>query len=157
MNGDPEWFDQKLQELERTAADIERKRLARFLLRLFIAALVLCLVMFAYTANAAKVDVHWVNATMNTDGSPLTDLVSVKVEWGSCTASNGFGTLQAAITVPAALLTTSIYPTGLSKVCARAYSINAQDVSSAASNVASKTLLSTLGKPVSLGQPIILE
>lgn len=156
MSNDQEWFDQKLQQLEQTAADVERKRLAKFLLRLFVVALAVCLVMFAFTAHAAKVTVTWTNPTANTDGTLLTNLAHTRVEWGSCNGT-AFGVLQSFILVNAPLATTPIYPTGLAKVCVRGFAVNTDGVSSDASNVANKTLLSTPGKPVSLGQPIILE
>lgn len=103
-------------------------------------------------AHAAKLPVSWIPPVTNDDGSTLTDLKFIRVEWGSCVGS-AFGVLQASITVPGSVTQTSIYPTGLTKVCIRAFAINAAGAQSSSSNVASK-VLSTLGKPQVLGQPI---
>lgn len=111
-------------------------------------------------ARAAKVPVELVTPTQNTDGTPLTDLAKVTIEWGSCSGA-AFGTKQAAIdivtTKTGVQLNSFIYPTGLARVCARAYAINSKGVSSDASNVASKDLLPSTGKPVTLGAPVILK
>lgn len=121
---------------------------------LYIALLLGCGV-----AQAAKVPVSGLNPTQNTDGSSLTDLAQIRIEWGSC-VGNTFGTVQAGVvitaTVPGAKFSTFIYPTGLTKVCVRAYAINTAGVSSDASNTAFKDLLPTTGKPVTLGQPVVL-
>lgn len=112
------------------------------------------------SAHAAKITAFWTNPTQNTDGSPLTNLVAVIVEWGSCVGTQ-FGTRQAAMTVqttvPGAHLSTFIYPTGLKKVCVRAIAKNANGVTSDTSNVAPKDLLPATGKPVALGSPVILN
>lgn len=89
-------------------------------------------------AHAAKLRVTWLAPTTNTDGTPLTDLVGYRVEWGSCNADGSFGVYQAGLNVtdPTAL-GAWIYPTGLTRVCAHVFAINAQNVLSAASNTGS--------------------
>jgi hypothetical protein len=110
-------------------------------------------------AHAAKVTVLWTNPSQNTDGSSLTNLTQVRIEWGSC-VGDAFGAVQAGVAVPTttsgAELSAFIYPTGLTRVCIRAYAINAVGVSSDPSSVAIKNLLPSVGKPVTLGQPVIL-
>lgn len=111
---------------------------------------------FASTANAAKIPVSWVNPTQNNDGTPLTDLAFVRVEWGSC-AGSAFGTLQASVKAMAPANSIAIYPTGLTLVCIRAFAVNSTGVESISSNIAQKSILNTPGKPVTLGQPVILS
>lgn len=121
---------------------------------LYIALLSLCGV-----AQAAKVQVSWKNPSTNTDGTPLTDLSYVIIEWGSCIGTT-FGTMQSsrliATTESGADMTSYVYPTGLSRVCIRALAVNMAGVSSAYSNTAFKDLLPSPGKPVTLGQPVII-
>jgi hypothetical protein len=129
--------------------------LAAVLVALFVAALLL-----AGTAQAAKVAVQATNPTQNTDNSPLTDLVFIEFEWGSCNGT-AFGVKQASIrfaaTTPGAVTQGFVYPTNLTRVCIRAYAINAQSTYSDPSNIAVKDVLGTLSKPVTLGQPVILN
>lgn len=117
-----------------------------------------CLVVAA-PAFAAKVPVTWTNPSTNTDGSALTDLASVTVQWGSCSGS-AFGTLQNSVTVPTAApgaaMKTYIYPVDLSPVCVEAYATNTSGAHSAPSNVAQWTPPATLGKPEQLGALIHL-
>jgi hypothetical protein len=103
---------------------------------------------------AAKVMTAWVNPTQNTDGTPLTNLAAIRVEWGSCTGAD-FGTAQASILVAAPATSAPIYPTGLAIVCIRMYARNTAGLESAPSGVVQKTI-TTLGKPVTLDQPIII-
>lgn len=116
---------------------------------------ILVALIFVSMAYAAKVPVSWSSPTQNTDGSPLTDLSSYRIEWGTC---NGdfFGVPQASITVPASLTRGAAYPTGLNPVCIRVYAINTAGVSSAPSNAAKATLPGTIQKPITLGQPVTL-
>lgn len=122
----------------------------------------LCALLFLYSGVTlgAKVQVELVTPTQNEDGTTLTDLAQIKVSWGTCNGS-AFGTYQASVILPftqtGVKLTTFIYPTGLTRVCAVAYAINSSGVSSVASNVAWKDLLPATGKPVTLGQPVILN
>lgn len=119
----------------------------------------ICLLLACGVVQAAKVEVSWLNPTQNTDGSQLTDLAQIRLEWGSCSGS-AFGAVQAGLTVsttqPGAALKAFVYPTGLAKVCIRAYAINTAGISSEPSGTVSKTLLPTTGKPVTLGQPVVL-
>lgn len=116
---------------------------------------VLALLLLASPAFAAKVIVHWINPTTNTDGSALTNLAVIRLEWGTCVGS-AFGVLQASILAPPSAGSTPIYPTGLATVCVRAYARNTLGVESVPSNVLVVNLLPTTGKPVTLGQPIPL-
>lgn len=118
------------------------------LLLLIIAILAAAPFFAPIRAHAAKMLVSWTPPTQNTDGSPLTDLTSYRVEWGSCGPNGAFGTLQSSITVGATITSTWIYPTGLNPVCVRAYAINAQKMVSAPSAVAQGSSPPTLGKPV---------
>lgn len=118
------------------------------------------LLLLPVVAEAARFPVHWTNPTTYTDGSPLTDLASIQVEWGTCSGT-AFGQSRGAVTVPTTVpgltMSTFIEPQGLSKVCIRAFAVTAAGEKSAPSNVAVKTVAPTPGKPVTLGQPIILR
>lgn len=120
----------------------------------------LFLLALAGVAHAAKVPVEVITPTTNTDGTALTNLASVEIEWGTCNGT-AFGTKQSSIVVPTTApgvkLSSPIYPTGLTKVCVRAYAFNTQGAKSDASNVGAKDLLPKPGKPVTLDQPIILS
>jgi len=100
----------------------------RALTRLTLYWLCGCLLAAFEDAHAAKQRVVWVAPTKNTDGTPLTDLIGYRVEWGSCVGGGTFGTYQAGINVPALATTAWIYPTNLNPVCVRLYSINSKNV-----------------------------
>lgn len=120
----------------------------------------LLLFALAGTAHAAKVKVSWTNPYTNTDGSALTNLSSVEVEWGTCNGT-AFGVKQASIliatTAAGAPMTAFVYPTGMTKVCIRAFVMNTTGGRSVYSNVAVKSLLPKPAKPVTLDQPVILN
>lgn len=97
-------------------------------------------------AFAAKIRVTWVAPTQNNDGSPLTNLIGYRIEWGSCTANGAFGTFQAGINVAAPATSAWIYPTALNPVCARVYSIASGNVLSAPAYASGPTPY-TLSKP----------
>jgi hypothetical protein len=127
-------------------------------MRVLVAAMLLLL---SITASAARLPVSWDNPDTNTDGSALTDLASVYVEWGSCNPQgNDMGLVQGHTSVPTtavgAKMHTTLYPSGLTKVCIRAKALTTGGVQSSWSNVLVKDLLPVTGKPVTLGQPIQL-
>lgn len=135
-----------------------------------ISSLIL-LALFALPAHAAKILVEWVNPTtyepecdangQNCVSRPLAgDLANIRIEWGTCTANNQFGTIQSSVMVPqlpAAKTSTFIYPSGLTKTCVRGFAITVHGIQSRSSNISVKNLLPTTGKPVTLGQPVIIE
>jgi hypothetical protein len=94
-------------------------------------ALILVATLVPILAFAAKLRVTWVAPTKNIDGSPLTDLIGYRVEWGSCTSVGVFNVYQAGINVAPTALSSWIYPTGLNPVCVRIYSIATGNVLSA--------------------------
>lgn len=110
--------------------------------------LVWLLFLVAPLAHAAKMFVHWTAPTLNTDGSPLTDLTAYRVEWGSCNPDGTFGKYQSGVNVPATITRTAIYPAGLSLVCARVFAINSAGVLSDSSNVGQGTPPPTLNQPM---------
>lgn len=112
-------------------------------------ALLVCLPSFA-----AKVPVSWQDPTENTDGTKLTDLKSIRLEWGTCNGA-AFGTSQASILIPAGAMHGFVYPTGMTKCCIRAFAVNTAGALSDSSSVVSKDLVA-LGKPQILGQPVVL-
>lgn len=120
---------------------------------LYIALLFVCSV-----AQAAKVQVNWINPTKQTDGSDLTDLVYIIIEWGSCKGVV-FDVTQNSITVTTTEtgkpMSVFIYPVNLTRVCVRAQAFSSTNASDY-SNTAFKDLLPTTGKPVTLGQPVII-
>ena len=118
------------------------------MLKLLVYWLAGCILFAFEDTHAAKMFVTWAAPTQNTDGSPLTDLVSYRIEWGSCSAPNVFGKFQSGFNVPATVTRTAIYPTGLAVVCAHVFAINSKNVLSAPSNTASGTPPPTLAQPV---------
>lgn len=120
--------------------------------------------------QAAKVTVEVITPTENepyTDAqgvehpsTPLTNLATIVFEWGTCNGTE-FGLRQSAIAVSTTQIgvkiVSAVYPTGLSRVCVRAFAVNSDGGMSRSSNVAFKDLLPSTGKPVTLGQPIILN
>lgn len=117
------------------------KYLTLFFLGLFLSC--------AFPAYGAKMHVRWVAPTQNSDGTPLTNLAGYRIEWGSCNADGSFGTYQAGLNVTNPAATDAwIYPTGLKLVCARMFSIRADNVLSVASNTASGTPPPILGQSV---------
>ena len=105
-------------------------------------------------AHAAKVLVRWTNPSTNTDGSALTNLASVTVQWGSCNGT-AFGTLQNSTTLNTTLTgatqSTWAYPVGLNPVCVRAFATNSAGGNSAYSNVAEWIPPLAPGQPAPLG------
>lgn len=112
--------------------------------------------LFAYNAHAAKIGVTWINATEYEDGSPYIDPAFVQLEWGTCVGA-AFGVAQATIKFAYPATSGYVLPSGLSKVCIRAYSINSQGVMSLPSNVTSAIVPPVPNQPVTLGQPIIIH
>ncbi len=124
-------------------------------------SLALLLIVFSAAAHAAKFTVTWKNPSTNTDGTALTNLASIELEWGTCNNTD-FGTrldgaLIASIGEEGADKSYVVTVTGQTKVCIRAFALTASGAKSTSSSVAVKTLLPTTGKPVTLDQPIILE
>lgn len=120
------------------------------------AAFLLALCFLSMPASAGKQLISWKNPVANTDGTALTNLASIRVEWGTCFGTD-FGLLQASILyTPAQAAGAPIYPTGMTTYCVRAYAISATGAESGPSNVLVVTSLPTTGKPVTLGQPITL-
>lgn len=116
---------------------------------------VVLLMLACSVAYAAKIPVRWTPPILNTDGSALTDLASYRIEWGSCQGTQ-FSITQANLIVTNPEATSSaIYPTGLSRVCVRMYARNAAGRESDPSNVVI-AVVTNLGKPVTLGQPVTL-
>lgn len=111
-------------------------------------------------SQAAKVPVSLLTPKTNTDGSVLTDLANIEIEWGTCNGT-AFGTRQSGMLIAFnqtnVTLRAFIYPTGMAKVCVRAFAYNSHGARSDSSNIASKDLLPKPGKPVTLGQPVILS
>lgn len=118
----------------------------------------LAALLLATPVHAAKILVTWVNPTTYTDDSPMT-LAFIRIEWGSCNG-NAFGTLQSSLVVnqlPQQANSAYIYPSGLTRVCVRGFALDVHRVESASSNISIKNLLPSPGKPVTLGQPVIIE
>jgi hypothetical protein len=126
--------------------------------------LYICLFAICGVTQAGKIPVKWTNPIKNTDGTNITNLSHVMVEWGTCNGTN-FGEFLGAMifdtTGPGAQLSrfliTDSNTTGLTKICIRAYAYNTEGAPSDPSNIAIKDLLPTPGKPVTLGQPVIIS
>lgn len=121
----------------------------------------LLLLALASVANAAKVTVFWKNPSTNTDGSPLTDLSYIEIEWGTCVGVEFGVKMESAIVVTMEVgkeMSSPIYTTvNLSTICIRAIAYNMKGAPSPPSNTAVKMLLPKPGKPVTLGAPVILQ
>jgi hypothetical protein len=112
--------------------------------------------LLAHVAYAEKRMVHWVNATTNTDGSVLTNLAAVRVEWGSC-LNGAMAIVQASILVNAPATSTPIYPSHLNPFCVRAYSRTSDGTESLPTPVVVVSSLGELGTPIVLGQSALLS
>lgn len=126
-------------------------------------SLVLLALLCAAPAFAFKFKVSWKNPSTNTDGTPLTDLSSIEIEWGTCNGSR-FGMYKGGAVIATSAVGANMSHTlvgqadaGTTRVCVRAYAINAPGARSDSSNVAVKQLLPEPNKPVTLDQPIILN
>lgn len=132
----------------------------------------LAALLLAWPAHAAKVLVTWVNPThyepeCDANGNNCQparsldrDLAHIRIEWGTCTATNQFGTIQSSVIVaqlPSANTSTFIYPSGMTKTCVRGFAVTVHGIASRSSNISVKNLLPSTGKPVTLGQPVIIE
>lgn len=125
--------------------------------KLLVAALmVLVFIAFLALSNAvfaADATVTWANPTSNTDGTtiPATgagSLTATRVEYGSCSAPNVFGTRAGEVSVPAPATTTTISgfaPNTTS--CFRAFARNTYGQESAVSNIASKFFPAPIPNP----------
>lgn len=93
-------------------------------------------------ATAATLTATWVNPTTNTDNSALlsSEIKSTRIEYGTCSAPNVFGTKAGDVVVNGALTTGTVPNLPPGTWCARAYTTNIYNVESAASNVASKVV-----------------
>ncbi len=121
----------------------------------FVAVCLVATLLMLSTAYAAKMTVTWTATTLNTDGTPCTDLASYRIEWGSC-VNGAYGVTQGSIIVKAPATSTPIYPTNLTLVCVRAFAINAAGVESTSSAMVAAQGPSALGKPVTFGKPVVL-
>lgn len=116
----------------------------------------LVLLLLPNLAFAAKVPIHWVNPTLNEDGTALTDLAKIVIQWGPCSADGlSLASITQALSIPAPATSTSVTTTGLTKICFIAFAVNAAGQMSSASNVTSKTV-TNVGKPIQLGKPVVL-
>ena len=102
-------------------------------------------------ADAATSVITWSNPTTNTDNSPIVDtagdetrLESWRIEYGTCSAPNVFGTGIGSVIRPRVaggpLLTSATLNTQSGVKCFRVYATNLIGVESDASNVASRTI-----------------
>lgn len=114
----------------------------------------------AGAARAATVTVSWTNPTTNTDTSsiPATgdgSLQAWRIEYGTCTASNGFGTKAGEVvrnrTSPTGpQLTSTTLNLQPSTTCIRAFVANTYNIESDPSNVVSKVVSPPKPGPVQL-------
>lgn len=102
--------------------------------------------------HAEKLRVHLTTPTMNSDGSPLTDLAAIRIEWGTCNGQE-FGTYVAGVNFPITQIGDAVvdvvYPTGINPICLRCFAMNASKVFSAPSPTIAISLTAA-GKPVVL-------
>lgn len=86
----------------------------------------------ATPAWANKLNVSWILPTQNTDGTPLTDLAMIRVEWGTC-VNGDWGVFQGGMNFAPTAVKGQVIETGLNPVCLRVFAINAANVASAPS------------------------
>jgi hypothetical protein len=110
----------------------------------FVAALGLVATAMPAPSAAATVTVNWTNPTANTDSSPIPasgagSLASARIEYGTCTATGGFGTKAGEVTrtQPATTATLNLQP---GTTCVQVRVTNTYGIESAASNVATKVV-----------------
>lgn len=110
-----------------------------------LAAIFVFGLLFACTARAVPVTVTWTNPTTRTDASalPASDLRGTRIERGTCSAPNTFGTVAGEVLAPAGA-TSVVFDLAPGVHCvrgfARAVSFTVPFLESAASNVASRTI-----------------
>lgn len=117
----------------------------------------------AAPAFAFKVTVSWKNPAFYTNGWAMNDLNAIDLEWGTCDGTK-FGVLKGSMRVLTTIeganmsreLTGQADPT-VKQICIRASASITSGAKSDYSNVIVKQLLPEPGKPVTLGQPIILS
>ena len=99
-----------------------------------VALLVLSII--AGVAFGGTITVTITPATQNTDGSPLTDLASHRIEYGTCATGSAFGNKlgETLVPMPAVVQAITANP---GTYCLRAYSVNLAGTQSDPSNVAS--------------------
>lgn len=109
-------------------------------------AAILIGLMFLYSlrAEAGTASLSWTAPTTKADGSPLTDLASYSVEWGTC-SSGAFGSPIGAKSLPATTTTTVIDPLAPGDYAFRVKAVRAVTASvnappSGPSNVVCKTV-----------------
>ncbi len=114
----------------------------------------------ACAAHAAKVTVSWTNPTLNTDGTPITNLAGIWIDWGTCSGIGVFGHLEGSLfvaaTVPGAQMSAALSPSVTTTTCIEAQAEAADGARSAFTAPIVWTPPPTTGKPVTLGQPIEL-
>jgi hypothetical protein len=104
---------------------------------IMLAAVALFLI--AGSAFAGQAVVTWTNPTARTDGSPLTNLAGTEVEFGTCSGT-AFGTVIGAQAVTGTATTLTITGLTAGTYCFRAQSVDANNLHSAWSAVASKVV-----------------
>ena len=112
------------------------------------------------SAMAATATLTWTHPTQNVDGStiPATgngSIAQTRIEWGSCTSTNGFGTKESEVVVqyPESVVTINNFLGG-EKVCFRAFSKNTYGMESDSSVVIAKTFDSPKPRPPVLSSVI---
>lgn len=129
-----------------------RSRFSARVMLLVAFALAACSVVCS-TARAAKLRVHFVTPTTNSDGSPLTDLAAIRIEWGTCNGLN-WGTYVGGVNFPTSQIGVAgvdvVYPTGLNPICLRCFAMNSSNVFS----LPSPTVVIEL---TAAGKPIVLN
>jgi hypothetical protein len=122
-------------------------------MRAIIVGVLLCAL--GYPALAATVDVTWQNPTSYTDGSALaaSAITRTRIEYGTC-VSGAFG-VKGGEFISTGNDTTEVSPNLAPGVyCLRAYT-TASGVESAASNIASVTVVQPAPRPPTLLQALV--
>lgn len=121
--------------------------------------LLLTLCFMALPAMAADVSVTWTQPTANTDNSaiPATgagSIASNRVEWGPC-AGGSIGSVSGSLPVTPARTNATVPGLAPGDWCFRVYATNTYGSESAASNVASRTVVAPTPKPPVVTQATI--
>lgn len=100
-------------------------------------------------ARAGKIPMRWTPPTTNSNGSKLTDLVSIRVEWGTCNGAD-FGTYRNGANFPPASVGGTVVTGGVNPVCVHVFAINSKNIASAPS----PTIVVRFSPS---GQPVVLN
>lgn len=109
-------------------------------------------------AWAARVPISWSDPVSNTNGTALTDLANLIVQWGTCAAHGTFGAALGAVSVKPGVQHAVINSAAAPSLCAQVFAVNSKGKMSDPSDVV-VIQAAAPGQPIVLpapGQPVTL-